>query len=336
MINLDKLFSSKLTKDQIVTYLVCVVDNLAELEESSVDFEHTILNKKHIFLDHFSNRLVFMPVPMKDNVFEKVSMSEFFRDLLASVSYDEQDDLRFFIRLHNYLAGNTNLQLSEFKGKLNEFSVADREMNANFYSPGKAENSVEQDVLTSESSSTKANKKQCQKLEIEEEVQYKRITRVGFGEEDSLVEGGASVNGVSITFGDKHAGGQEDENEGTSVLGAYGEEEEEGTTALGVANAFLPKPFLVEVATREKIVVTKETFTIGRDPNQADYASKNKGVGRIHAAVETVDGEYFLIDKQSRNGSFLNGVKLVPNEKTKIKHDDCIRLGNQEFAFKLF
>ena len=59
-IDLEKLFSGTLTKKQLVTHLVNIVDSLAELEKSSVDFENILLDKKHIFLDHFSNRLVFM------------------------------------------------------------------------------------------------------------------------------------------------------------------------------------------------------------------------------------------------------------------------------------
>ena len=98
----------------------------------------------------------------------------------------------------------------------------------------------------------------------------------------------------------------------------------------------LPKPFLIEAETGEKIIVTKEVFKLGRDPEQADYASNNKVVGRIHAELVTSNGEYFVIDKYSRNGSYLNGVKLYPNEKNKIKHEDRIKLANQEFVFKLF
>ncbi|MEH7246190.1 FHA domain-containing protein [Neobacillus niacini] len=284
-IELEKLFSGTLTKEQLVNHLMNIVDSLTELEKSSKDFENILLDKKHIFLDHFSNRLVFMYVPIKDNVFEKVSMSEFFKELLAATSYDENDDLPFFVKLHNYLAGATELRLQEFREKLTEFSgvqvqkiEAVSESNSNYYSPG-------------------------------------FITRALAISKDS-----------------------EEENEGTTVLGALQElnKYEEGTTALGVDNGMLLKPFLIEEATGQKIIVTKEVFTLGRDPEQADYASNSKVVGRIHAEVVTSDGEYFLIDKHSRNGSYLNGVKLYPNEKNKIKHEDRIKLANQEFVFRLF
>lgn len=278
--DLEKLFSGTLTKEQLMTHLVNIVDSLIELEKSGVDFKNILLDKKHIFLDHFSNRLVFMCLPIKDNVFEKVSMSEFFKELIASTSYDEQDDLHFFIKLHNYLAGTPVFQLQEFKDKLIEFSTGRKQRKeaatgtkSNFYSPG-------------------------------------IITRALMTADD----------------------------EGTTVLGAFTmpDDYEEGTTALGVDNRSLSKPFLIEVENGTKIIVTKEVFKLGRDPEQADYALENKVVGRIHAELVTSDGEYFLIDKHSRNGSYLNGVKLSPNQKTKIKHEDQIKLANQEFVFKLF
>ncbi|WP_419954644.1 FHA domain-containing protein [Neobacillus niacini] len=278
--DLEKLFSGTLTKEQLMNHLLNIVDSLTELEKNNVDFENILLDKKHIFLDHFSNRLVFMCVPIKDNVFEKVSMGEFFKELIASTTYDENDDLLCFIKLHNYIASTPAFQLKDFKEKLIEFSTGRkqrkeqvRETNSNFYSPG-------------------------------------FITRALMATEE----------------------------EGTTVLGALNEleEYEEGTTALGVDNRNLSKPFLIDAESGTNIVVTKEVFKLGRDPEQVDYTLNSKVVGRIHAELVTTDGEYFLIDKHSRNGSYVNGVKLSSNEKTKIKHEDRIKLANQEFIFKLF
>ncbi|MFP7299899.1 FHA domain-containing protein [Neobacillus niacini] len=277
--DLETLFRETLTKEQLMTHLMNIIESLTELEKRSVDIENILLDKKHIFLDHFSNRLVFMCSPIKDNVFEKVSMKEFIKELIASTSYDEKDDLHFFIKLHNFLAGKEEFQLQKFKEKLKEFStgisernITDTEHNSNFYSPG-------------------------------------IITR-------------------ALALGD----------EGTTVLGTLHEldDYEEGTTALGIDNESLLRPYLIEAETGVKIVINKEIFKIGRDPKQVDYTASSKVVGRIHAELITADGEYFLIDKHSRNGSYLNGVKLSANERAKIKHEDIIKLANQEFVFKVF
>ncbi|MDR6999324.1 DUF6382 domain-containing protein [Neobacillus niacini] len=281
-VNLEQLFASTLSKEQLVATLLKMMEGLEDLEKNGLDLEKILLNKKYIFLDDFSNRLVFLYVPVKVNVFEKVSMNEFLKTLIADAPYDEADDLLFFIKLHNYLVKNTDLPLLHFKEALKELAAGIAgpltETNkgvpqAHFYSPSQG---------------------------------------------NMISEAAAAVE------------------EGTTVLGSVSVEEEEGTTALGVGPHTLAQPFLLEAATGEKISLTKAVFKLGRDPEQVDFVAKNKVVGRVHAEILTVNGEYFFVDKQSRNGSYLNGVRLVQNSKTKLKHEDKIKLANEEFVFRLF
>ncbi|MGA9228148.1 MAG: FHA domain-containing protein, partial [Mesobacillus sp.] len=125
----------------------------------------------------------------------------------------------------------------------------------------------------------------------------------------------------------------EELDSGTTVLGVLEEDEDEGTTTLGHS---VRRPFLVAVAKNEKITIAKEYFKIGRDPLRADFATDNKVIGRVHAFVISSNGEYFLEDNHSTNGSYVNGIKVLPKEKIKIKHEDRIKLANEEFIFKLY
>lgn len=338
---LGELFKGTLTKQQLALNLVNLADSLIELQQTGLNPDNLLLNKQYIFLDHFSNRLAFIYLPVKNNVFEKVSMKTFISELLNTTTFDESDDLVFFIKLHNYLAGEDELDPADFRKKITELAsikeIPLKEEPGHFYSPGRMEaaTSVENGILSSEYSSKKSDKKSNQKLEIEEEVQYKRITRTELGEGESLLKGAASIGGTSINIMPKMAHDRLEE-EGTTVLSGRRDEEEEGTTTLGVSNYAAARPFLIAAASKEKIEVTSYEFKMGRDPEQADYVSKNKVVGRLHAKVITENGEYFLVDQHSRNGSFLNGMKVLPNQKTKIKHEDHIKLGNEEFVFRLF
>lgn len=353
-VTLSQQTTNPLTKDQLHSYFSNIIETLIESERLGLNVNNFVFDENYIFIDNFSNRLILLYMPIKNNIFEKVSIREYFTSFLHSHSYDENDDLAFFVRLHNYLATSEEINLYALQQKLNElllnkptspqsfrkFPIQDEEPKTpNYYSPSsEIKASEENGVITSEYSSKKVDKKTKQKLEIEEEVQYKRITRTELGEGNPLLSGGTSINikpnvGSPISFDTD----EPDEEEGTTVLTAYKEpEEEEGTTALGVGARFQQQqPFLL-TSTQEKIVLSKRVFKIGRDPGITDYTSNNKVIGRVHAELITENGEYFIVDQESRNGSYVNGVKLVPKNKVKIKHEDKIKLANEEFVFRLF
>lgn len=340
-----------LTKKDLTDYLTSLIDTFLTSEEKGLHIENFLLDMNYIFIDHFSNRLVFLYLPINQhNIFEKVSMKEFLQVLLGKTRFDEKDDPLFFIKLHNVIAIHEDIAVSNLKeiirtllqpaGQSNmKRSMMDetkKDIPPSFYRPGDKEaiegTPVMNGVLTSEYSSKKVDKRSSQKLEIEEEVQYKRITRTDIGEHPISSLGGTSINisprGVTSIQTEMP------ENEGTTVLGEA--TEDEGTTALGIGTNFTSKPFLYVQSKNEKVFVTKDRFTIGRDPSQTDFTSENKTVGRLHAELLTVSGEYFLVDNKSTNGSFVNGNRLAPNEKMKLKHEDQFKLGNEEFIFRLF
>lgn len=47
-------------------------------------------------------------------------------------------------------------------------------------------------------------------------------------------------------------------------------------------------------------------------------------VSRVHASLEVnSNGKYFIID-QSRNGTYVNGMRIMPNERVPVTRDDVI------------
>lgn len=72
----------------------------------------------------------------------------------------------------------------------------------------------------------------------------------------------------------------------------------------------------------EKIVLdsTKDKILIGRDSQGTElpdvvFPSECKGIGRKHARIEHRDGNYYLIDMNSVNHTFLNGKQLDPEQE---------------------
>ena len=76
-----------------------------------------------------------------------------------------------------------------------------------------------------------------------------------------------------------------------------------------------------------KCEINKDRCIIGRDPNcQLPLIGEdNDMVSWQHALIELVDGETYISDLTSTNGSFLNGTAI--GVRTRVCPGDMIRLG---------
>lgn len=111
------------------------------------------------------------------------------------------------------------------------------------------------------------------------------------------------------------------------------------TTLLTETNdpAKMTVPHLIRRKNNEKIFLNKPIFRVGKERSYADYhISDNQVISRSHANFITRDGEYFVVDTNSTNHTFLNGRLLQSNVETAISHGDIIRLANEEFDFMLY
>ena len=122
----------------------------------------------------------------------------------------------------------------------------------------------------------------------------------------------------------------------TTVLGGGGNIGE--TTVLGAApTAVQPKPYLLRTKNNEKINLDKPVFRIGKEKSYVDYfIGDNTAISRSHANLITRDGEYFVMDTNSTNHTYVNGAMIQSNVETKLAHGDKVRLANEDFEFKLY
>ena len=104
------------------------------------------------------------------------------------------------------------------------------------------------------------------------------------------------------------------------------------------ANTAVPKvnPYLIRVNTDERIMITKQTFKLGKASMGVDYTVKgNSAVSRVHAIITNKDGVYSVKDNKSTNHTFVNGKILEEGESADLSNDSKIVLGDEEFIFKL-
>ena len=114
------------------------------------------------------------------------------------------------------------------------------------------------------------------------------------------------------------------ENEGTIIL-----DDPEGVTRE-------PKGVLIHKKTRMQVVIDKDEFRLGRNPNYADYTVSGGGaVSSAHAKIIRRNGEFYVVDTNSSNHTYINGSMIPSMVEKPLKAGDRLRLANEEFEFTL-
>ncbi|MBU0991612.1 MAG: FHA domain-containing protein [Proteobacteria bacterium] len=74
-------------------------------------------------------------------------------------------------------------------------------------------------------------------------------------------------------------------------------------------------------------IFLKSHHVFGRNREKADTALKNKDISQIHASVRWNGWEWLLTDF-SRNGTWIDGTRLISGENTRLKEGNIIRFSS--------
>src|SRR5438309_3840268 len=76
----------------------------------------------------------------------------------------------------------------------------------------------------------------------------------------------------------------------------------------------------------------RENVTIGRD-SSSDLEFASPTVSREHASLVFHDGRWYVEDRGSFNGTFLNGTRVQPGTPLPLRHADRIGIGPETLVF---
>jgi len=79
------------------------------------------------------------------------------------------------------------------------------------------------------------------------------------------------------------------------------------------------------------IELTGEPLSIGRS-READIPLLDDKVSRVHCGIRLSDGEFYIKDLKSRNGTFVNGARV--EDTAKLKAGDRIQIGSTVFVLE--
>ena len=122
----------------------------------------------------------------------------------------------------------------------------------------------------------------------------------------------------------------------TTVLGT---ERAGATTVLSEGYNTLQRqhnPHLLRKKTNEKVEIDKNIFRIGKERSYVDYCiADNSAVSRSHADIIRKNDEFYIVDNNSLNHTFLNGMQIPSSQMHKLEDFMVIKLADEVFEFIL-
>ena len=147
---------------------------------------------------------------------------------------------------------------------------------------------------------------------------------------------GSSVSGFATRENDITADRSDEGKQfvGTSVLGVA--PNTIGTTVLGQEElSKISYPTLTRQKSGEKINANNNRFVIGKDPTASDYCvNDNTAISRVHAEIINRSDRYYIVDKNSTNGTYINNQNIQPNIEYELNTNDIIRFADEDFIFE--
>lgn len=124
----------------------------------------------------------------------------------------------------------------------------------------------------------------------------------------------------------------ETEESGTAPLNGYSFQDSGETTLLAETRPLYAT--LERVLTKETVAIDKPVFRLGKERGYVDYfVANNNAVSRSHADIVTRSSKYYVVDLNSKNGTYINERIIPAQNETEIFDGDRLKLANEEFIF---
>ena len=293
--------------------------------EYMINWTSYILDEENIYIDSETGDVKVICMPLL-TMMNDGNTCKFFKNILFTAQFDEEGDGEYVGKLmvllnpksfsiDKFIEEIEDLLEIEHK-KFDDYTIEDVEVPEVVSAGAKAEEVKEEAEAKAE--------------EVKEETEAKA--------EEVKEEAKAKTEDISedIEFVENN------EAEKIEVVEEKPEEKKEETKKGGFLKFFTQpigqkkenKPYLQKTKTNEKLYIEKDKFVIGSEDG-SDYQIKEETVEAQHAFIVKEKNEFFLVDNESKTGTFMNTAQLLPNEKYVLVQGAHIRIAEEEFDFKL-
>ncbi len=297
-ISLDKILKNNIEEEVLLTIFFNLIKELSGLTRKGVKLKYIILNKRYLYVNPDDLTIRFICIPV-ENVEHDVDFRIFLKGLLAGARYSESDNLEYVGRLLNCL-NSEEYSNTKFVELIRELGGADIGKAVSYIYDEQVLGEIEEsaDNIAGEVTEVNMFDGQIEDLELAKKFEEARKPEI----EEVASEPAKEV-----------------------------EEEEQ----LAVEPKYIPAtPYLVRMATNEKIHIDRERFNLGKSPMSNHYVIDNERVSRYHCAIVYRNGRYYINDNGSTNCTYVNGID-IGDMAVELVHNTTIHIASEEFLFIL-
>ncbi len=356
-ISLTQFLKRVLLKEQVIDLLISLVEALKSSKGYMLPNEGIIVDFDYVFVELSGNSLQFAYLPLIRSRTTSLDIRHIVKQIMNECQFNESEEISYVAKIINFINCGTEFRLSEFKQFLTDLldkkipvepNMEASELNTQNHlssmtpvsqCPNVQEMGLPIFPSKKEKLPMKANQLQHKssflakifpRKVVAETNPFQTILDKRKLESDltpDQLTNAALVNVQSKQVTPKIIEPIPNISEKTTVLSL--------TTKLGTPQQANTAKYLLHKKSSEKIPLTKDAFRIGKEGLFVDYViGNNRAISRCHAEVLQRENCTYLKDCNSRNGSFINNLRATCNTETLIRHNDRIRLANEEFVFK--
>ena len=95
----------------------------------------------------------------------------------------------------------------------------------------------------------------------------------------------------------------------------------------------MDRRMLVDLNTCKSTEIQKSGFTVGSEESMVDMYIFSPAVSRMHCRIIIREGQSYIVDLNSLNGTSVNGVRLSPNQEYPLTTKSVIRFAAVQYLY---
>lgn len=362
LVTMKEYLGEYVKKDRLLKVFYGIANTIKESSEYMINWTSFSLERKEIYVNPENGDVKLLCLPLL-TVINDGNICNFFKNVLFSSQFDLDENgdyvgkLITFLNPKSYTLDKFIYELEDMLGLEHKEVVEDEDEDEEEDTTVESESEEDKNDAEAESEEDNGN---ADESDVENESEEDKE------ETDAEIESEEDKNDADVEKEPEEDTEQEVVNDGDAEIQSESEEKnietsddtevtdekvtEETTEIDEVSEADDKKieeippivarpeiePYLIRLSNNQEIKIDKDTFYIGKDEENVDYCiSGNLAVDDKHAYIIRHGKEFFVVDNNSKNHTYLNRVLIGTDEEIFIPHGAQLRFADEDFEFRM-